>query len=96
MMTIHKFQIFISGEVLVEMPAGSRLLCVGEQDGKLCIWALVNTKLRIVQHKFRIYGTGEEIDTAIFENEDSRYIGTVQMKNGLVWHVFDCIDSAKQ
>jgi len=87
METIWKFPLKITdGAQLVPMPKDAEVLCVDVQRGVICIWTLVESEAPTEIRKFRIYGTGHEMDI----NEDVVYIGSVQMLGGaLVWHVFE-------
>lgn len=70
---------------ILEMPEGAKVLHVGEQFGGLYAWALVSPAATKVNYKFFVLGTG--IDCAHLEMVSS-FAGSVQMSNGLVWHVF--------
>lgn len=70
---------------IVEMPEGAKVLHVGEQFGELYAWAMVSPAATKVNYKFFVLGTG--IDCGHLEIV-SRFVGSVQMANGLVWHVF--------
>jgi hypothetical protein len=88
MKTIHKYPIPVTDYVEIEMPGNAIIRHVGEQSGHICIWAEVNldtTHEPMYGWKdvgISVYGTGHNI-----ENHDE-YIGTVQMSDGLVWHVY--------
>ena len=69
----------------VEMPAGAKMLHVGEQHGELYVWAMVNPNSTAVNYKFFVLGTGEDIGHLEMR---CGFLGSVQMSNGLVWHVF--------
>lgn len=67
------------------MPPGANPLYAGEQEDKLYIWAIVNSKIPPISYKgyaFKIVGTGNLL------SKYGRYLNTVQMKNGLIWHIF--------
>lgn len=67
------------------MPASAQILCVAEQRGILCLWALVNPLAIAEKRIIRIAGTGHELPA-----EPGIYIGSVQLKQGaLVFHVFE-------
>lgn len=71
-------------EHLFTLPAGARVLSVGEQDDKLRAWVRVNqdeTSSRCLS--LVAIGTGWEFDDAGW-----RFVGTVQSISGLVWHIF--------
>jgi hypothetical protein len=48
-------------------------------------WALVNTDVEPVSRSFKAFGSGAPLP------DDSRiaYIGTVEIPNGPVWHLFE-------
>ena len=83
--TIYKYPLTITDRQDVEMPTGSRLLSVGEQEGQLILWVAVDTNKPTISRCIVIVGTGNPAKNIV----DSPFIGTVQMSNGLVWHVFD-------
>jgi len=58
---------------------------VGEQSGQVYIWVEIDEDFMFdtEERTFFIVGTGQFIDF------NSEYIGTVQMENGLVWHVYE-------
>lgn len=92
MLTIYKYPLGFSESEYVSMPQGARILHVGEQRGALILWAQV----QVGQHEqneqrtFCVYGTGHPL-----QRDDLLYLATVQMQNGLVWHVFE-FDAPRQ
>ena len=84
MKTIWKFELEITRNQVVAMPLGERVLSVGEQDGRLFVWALVDTDAEMMSVPFFVAGTGHQVN----ESSQWEFIDTVQMSNGLVWHVF--------
>lgn len=84
MRSIFKYWLPIADRVSVLMPRGAQVLSVQEQNGQLTVWALVSAQQEFEPVRFRICGTGlpaEDVGVGYF-------IDTVQMPNGLVWHVF--------
>ena len=69
----------------VSMPEGAMMLHAGEQHGDLYVWALVSELATVVDYKFFVLGTGVDVDHLEMA---STFLTTVQMGNGLVWHVF--------
>jgi len=69
----------------VEIPVDAKILHVGEQHGELYVWAMVNTESTVVNYKFFVLGTGVPIDHLEIV---SKFVGSVQMSSGLVWHIF--------
>lgn len=89
--TIWKFDLEFLDMQPIKMPENAEILSVGEQDGKLKIWALVKPDNAKVTRDFEIFGTGHNVycDMGI----ERKFMGTVQMKeHGLVWHIFERID----
>lgn len=83
---IWKFSLDVTSESKITMPAGAQILCVQNQHGHPCIWALVDPENDREERSFFIHGTGYRIQEA----DDISYIGTFQQANGdLVWHVFE-------
>ena len=85
-MEIFKYHLEIADTCKTKMPMGAEVLHVAEQNGELCVWALVNPENTLQEQLFRIFGTGHRIpDDEYF----LKHVGTVLMENGkLVWHVF--------
>lgn len=81
--TIWKFPLAITDMQKVMMPEHAEILCVQEQFGQPCIWAIVNPEAPKVERWFCIYGTGNSM-----RSEYRNYIGTAQT-GPLVWHVFE-------
>ena len=75
MATIYKNEID-SGYLV---PSG-KILHLGEQRGKLMVWTLWKDEPET--QRFVILGTGQS------PSECAVHLGTVQMENGVVWHVF--------
>lgn len=90
-MIIYKYELEIRENQWVDLPYGAQLLSVGEQNGKLFVWARVDRERQGDAILFRIYGTG-----LLFELDPGRFLGTVQMQNGLVWHVYCADDTSNQ
>ncbi len=88
MITIHKFVLEITDSQYVDLPADARPLHLGEQDGRLCLWASVETSSGTVCRHVRVVGTGHPMDD--IHDDNFCYLGTVQMASGLVWHAFAC------
>ena len=79
----------ISPKESLAMPKGAEVLTVQTQNGDICLWALVDPQNKLEERYFEVYGTGHDIycDMGI----ERKYIGTVQLNNGLVFHVFERI-----
>ncbi len=66
----------------VEMPKGSRVVHVGQQDGTPTLWVLVDTEAPTCSRLFKVMGTGGEID------KTDVYLGTCFVDR-FVWHIFE-------
>ena len=86
MLVIHKYELEIQDEQIIEVDATFHPLSVQCQRGALVLWVIVSSPvLNIVKRRIVIHGTGNP-----FENGwAGKHLGTVQMPDGLVWHVFD-------
>ncbi len=81
MTVIWKITLKITDEQIIELPASARILSVANQQGKLCLWALVSPGL-LSPWTIAIIGTGNPI-----ESYPGDFIGTVVI-DPFVWHVF--------
>ena len=57
------------------------------QNGKPCIWCLVDDKADKETILFEVYGTGHYLHYDM--GMDRKYIGTYHLDNGLVFHLFE-------
>lgn len=84
MTRILKYRIDLTDQQVIEMPYGAKALSVWEQNGELCIWAMVNDSSPSNYH-IRVVGTGHPCDDVA----TMQYVGTVLTRTQrLVWHVF--------
>lgn len=92
MRTIHKFVMEqFAHQYNFQMPFHSHILCVGQQENKVCMWALVDPSNAMEIRRFILHGTGHPV------RERERYIGTAHITNNLdgfvarnvVAHVFE-------
>lgn len=88
-LTVWKFELSASPDVQrIEMPVGARILDVGEQLGKLCVWALVTPGEPRETRLFRIAGTGHSLAGDV--DPGTHYAGRAEFSGGaLQVHVFD-------
>lgn len=91
MRTIYRYPIALMTnpieEVVINMPKWSHILSFQAQEDVLCIWALIDTDNDLVQRRFYVAGTGQDLGTLpIFRV--TQYIGTAQQR-GFVWHLFE-------
>lgn len=84
-MKIWKYEIEIADSQTLQMPAGAKILDAQIQQGRLNLWALVDTNMPTCPRLIAIYGTGYAMP-----EDPGQYIATIQSNAGLlVWHVFD-------
>ncbi len=85
MRSIWKYELSVTDVQVIQMPEGAELLCVQNQRGVPCVWALVETSRPKIMREIHIFGTGRPCDSF-----KEGYVGTFQLRNGdLVFHVFD-------
>ena len=68
--TVYKYPLVIADYQNVDLPKGAQILCIKEQHGKICLWALVNpdeTETETI--KIRCAGTGHTIKESVEYNE---------------------------
>ena len=82
-MTVWKFVLDPNGCVM--MPRGARILSVGEQGAEIVAWAMVDPKASTVRRRIVPIGTGHKAEHVAALS----FVGTVQMRDGLVFHFFD-------
>ena len=85
MKTIYKYPLEITDYQYVRLPIRSKIISVGNQNGRLVLWAMVDTSQTEYDRSVIIKGTGNPIESE--ELTGYTYIGTVQIA-WLVWHVF--------
>lgn len=86
MKTVWKYK--LDSRSVLAMPMGSQILTVHEQEGKVCLWALVEPDMEYETRKFVIIGTGQALSEKPY-----RYIGTTYLEGGaFVFHVFEIFD----
>ena len=85
MKSIWKYPLHLVESQEIQLPAESEILYIGEQQGELFLWALVDPKeTEFTVKTILIKGTGEPI-----EEEGLRHLRTVITEAGLfVWHIF--------
>lgn len=92
MITIYKFKLERNEFQSIEIQEGAKLLSVGlDLQGKICIWAQVDTGAKMTIRKIRmygIYGTGDTMH-ALYEDKNVvyKFLGTVNYL-GYMWHVY--------
>lgn len=66
------------------MPKDSKILSVHNQNGTICLWAMVSPRLVDETRTIEIIGTGNSFD----EDVERTFIGTV-LQSQFVWHIFE-------
>ncbi len=89
MITIYKYPIIPTFEQSISIHANYRILSLQVQDGRPCIWVIVDTDEQIVNLYLYTLGTGHEAE----EFADKTHVGTYQLSQGegnpvFVGHVF--------
>ena len=88
---IWKYPLELTDEQVIHVPRSPQFLSCQIQNGKPCIWALVDPELRSKAISVYVVGTGNPVPEGV---ADADFMGTVQMAGGsLVWHVF--VEKAK-
>lgn len=88
-MVIYKYPLIKANGGRLELPYRHVVLHAGEQNGELMLWAMVDDQLDFSLPEtttigVSVIGTGREL----FPIDAEDYFSTVQMSNGLVWHIF--------
>lgn len=81
-LVIYKYPINVD-ETTIEMPQGSKVLCLQLQNLVVHIWVLLDPDQPTEKRVFKVRGTGHIV------GETEIYVGTWQ-SGPLVWHLFDC------
>jgi hypothetical protein len=72
--------------IFLDVPRGARVLSVGAQDREVVAWATVDPDAPRRPRILSTVPTGAPVPPAL---KGAQFIGTVQMNDGLVFHVFD-------
>ncbi len=70
----------------INLPKGSRVMTIQPQNGKICMWVMVNLSEDVVERRFDVFETGDGL--IIGEPLNREYIATVQISN-VVYHIFE-------
>ena len=94
MKRVYKYKIVphtLHRQSVVEVPFLAIIRHVGEQDGELFVWAEVEvaeTSTHVLD--IEVFGTGQDIVEDMGVTRE--FLGTVQMANGLVFHIYHRIN----
>jgi hypothetical protein len=83
--TIYKYQLPFNGQNAINMPKNAQILSCQLQDNVVTVWALVDVEQGFVTNDFLVVGTGQKLPDWIVS---FTFLNTVQLLNGLVFHVF--------
>lgn len=90
MRKVWKYPVPLTDRFSVDLPMDAEVLAVQESVlpqsdiwDSLVMWALLNPDAPKERRTFRLAGTGHPIV------DDGDYIGTTQLRNGLVFHLFE-------
>ena len=82
---VFKYQFEITDKVTIQMSKGAKVISVQMQKEVPTMWAVVDDTQPMEPVKFRIFGTGHNIENI----ESLEFVGTIQVFGGnLVFHVF--------
>ena len=86
MKKIYKYEITnIHDGCEIQMPNNWNMLDLSYQEGRFCLWALVDLDFSPASFKFVGYATGQELP----EDEMRRlFLKTVRDSQGCTWHIF--------
>jgi hypothetical protein len=85
MKTIYKYPLAVTA-CTIDLPVGSKVICVHEQNGVPTLWVEQNPSLETDAFTFAVIGTGRPVP------EDGEHIGTCFIGQN-VWHVYKKINS---
>jgi len=102
MRTIYKYELPFGDETMVQMPKDAVILKAAVQGCKkdstayphICVWALVDTTVELVEWTFRTAGTGHPLPDNVgvlgidVFNEDSYTYFDSVFDRDFVWHIF--------
>lgn len=77
---------------VLEIPSGGEFLDVQLQHGLITFWALVDTLQPPVRRYILVAATG--VTYPVLDSDDAEYLGTVQLTNGIVVHLFEVPENA--
>lgn len=87
MRTIRKYTLSELQRQYIEMPLNAEILCAQVQGINIVLYAMVETDNIITKDRtFAIHGAGWDIG---YDNQ--RYISTVMMPDGLVFHIAEIL-----
>lgn len=79
--SIYKYPLTDTEAQVIEMPVGAKIVSVGQQEGKITLWADVESDSESAERRIFIIGTGWPVP------EYLEYVGTTT-RGLFVWHIF--------
>lgn len=87
MKTIHKWVLEVKDWQIIAIDGGATVLSVQEQNGRICLWAIVDPSAPKADVGVRVIGTGNLIQPSLIDR--IKHVGSVQLVGGaMVFHVF--------
>ena len=84
--TVWKYVLKAEETQDIEMPKDYSVMSVGVQDDDIVIWVLVDPLYKDTEIcRVKTYGTGWPMNA---DSDRYRFVGTSQIKSGLVFHIF--------
>jgi len=83
MKTIYKYELALTDEQTISLPADAEILDIQQQGQDLCAWVKLDTDMPERDRKITICGTGNPISDLTLA-----HIATVQI-GAMVWHFFE-------
>lgn len=92
MRKVLKYEILLVDEYqTLKLPCSSFFVHCGEQDGRLFAWFDTREDGQECEIYIQVFGTGHTIP-----DYPLAHMGSVQMKNGLVWHIYKRYSGEKE
>ena len=86
MIVIYKFPLSITDHQFLKVPGVTlQPLTVQMQNGIPMLWLMLETG-EPYSYPVHCFGTGHEISFDVYRFQN--YVGTIQLKDGTVWHFF--------
>lgn len=95
-MVIWKYNLFLTGQLSIQMPKGAKVLSVGvDPQGYDSIWAFIpDENAEKEERVFYCIGTGWDIEQVVPSDTEIEFIGTI-CGSPYVWHIFEEIDPSR-
>jgi hypothetical protein len=93
-LAVWKYAFDVMDRVEFLLPVGAKVLTVQVQNGRPCIWVMVDpSEQQKVPRQFRVAGTGHMLEQD-GEFDELQYIGTFQLDEGrFIGHLFETVSA---